>query len=90
MSQSVTSDNCLHDTKYHKQCTTILELTKGTSTGASSLKFTYRTWIVNTTLNIGFSVTYHLKIHNAIIIYCISHFLNQQSNWLFRHYITLS
>ena len=30
---------------------------------------------VITTLNIVFSVTYYLELHNAITIYCISHFL---------------
>jgi len=38
---------------------------------ASSLKFTYPTWIVNNTLKIEFNVTFHLELPNAITIYCI-------------------
>ena len=74
MSQSVTSASCVHDTVNYVQ--RFLELPKGIVGGASSLKFTYRAWIVNTTLNIEFSVTSHLESRN----YHIPHFVQQKSN----------
>ena len=41
-------------------------------------------------LNLVFSATYYLDLHNTITIYCTSPFFYQQrSNWLFGHYRTL-
>ena len=41
------------------------------------------------TLNMIFSVTYYLELHNDITIYFMSHFLSINVNWLFEYYRTL-
>ena len=41
-----------------------------------------------TPLNIIYSVTYYLKSHNAVTIYCTSNLTNKRLNWLLGHYET--
>ena len=40
--------------------------------------------------SIVFNATYYLEISNAITIYCVSHFFQQRSNWLFGRYRKLT
>ena len=45
----------------------------------------------DSTQNIVFSVTYFLKLRNAMIMYFMSQsFYQQRSNWLFGHYRTFT
>jgi hypothetical protein len=43
-----------------------------------------------TTQNMIFNVTCYLELHNAILVYCASHFLPTMIDWLFGHYKTLT